>query len=53
MAKKMLEENAREEAKNVINQIPTEKDALFEYKINWELVESVRIRSDFLENIIF
>jgi len=39
-------EAARVEAKNVINQIPTEPAPLFEYKINWDLIDAKKLIED-------
>jgi len=46
IAKKAKEEAARAEAKNVINQIPTEQAPLFEYKINWDLIDAKKLIDD-------
>jgi len=46
IAKKAKEEAARAEAKNVINQIPTDQPALFEYKINWDLIDAKKLIDD-------
>lgn len=43
IAKKAREEAARAEAKSVISQIPTDQEQLFAYKINWDLIDAVRI----------
>jgi RNA-binding protein 25 len=38
--KKVSSDDKRKHIKNLIDQIPTEKEALFEYNIDWELVDN-------------
>lgn len=35
-------EEKKQNIKALIDKIPTDKDALFEYEIDWEMVDSVR-----------
>lgn len=45
-AKLKEEKNPEEKKKNIkalIDKIPTDKDALFSYEIDWEMVDPVRI----------